>query len=69
MGDYTRLSMRERCNLATFMDMGLSISSIAKRLSRHRSTIYRELSKNHTQGYYRPGLAHQQAIKRRPERH
>jgi len=68
MTDYTRLSMRERCNLATFMDMGLSISAIAKRLERHRSTLYRELSRNPTQGYYRPGLAHRKAEKRRPRK-
>lgn len=68
MGDYTRLSMRERCNLTTFLDMGLGISEIAKRMGRHRSTLYRELSLNHTQGHYRPGLAHHKAIKRRPRK-
>ena len=68
MKNYTRLSMRERCNLTTLMDMGLSVSAIAKRLGRHRSTLYRELSRNHTQGHYRPGLAHQQAEKRRPRK-
>jgi transposase, IS30 family len=68
MMDYTRLSMRERCNLATFLDMGLSISAIAKRLDRHRSTIYRELSRNQAQERYRPGLAHEKAKKRRPRK-
>ncbi len=68
MGDYTRFSMRERCNLATFMDMGLSISVIANRLGRHRSAIYRELSRNHTQGHYRPGFAHHKAQARRPRK-
>ena len=68
MGDYTHLSMRDRCKLTTLIDMGLGISEIAKRLGRHRSTIYRELSRNHTQGHYRPGLAHAQAHKRRPRK-
>lgn len=68
MMDYTRLSMRERCKLATFLDMGLGIAEIAKRLGRHRSTLYRELSRNHTQGYYRPGLAHHKAQKRHPRK-
>lgn len=64
MRNYTRLSMRERCHLTT----GLSIGEIAKRMGRHRSTRYRELSRNHTRGHYRPGLAHQQAIQRRPRK-
>lgn len=68
MTDYTHLSMRERCNLATFMDMGLSMSEIAKRLGRHRSTLYRELTRNHTHGHYRPGLAHHKMEKRRPKK-
>ena len=46
MKNDTRLSMRERCNLTNLMDMGLSISTIAKRLGGHRSTIYRELMRN-----------------------
>jgi len=48
--------------------MGLKIGEIAKRMCRHRSTLYRELERNHTQGYYRPGLAHAQAQKRRPRK-
>lgn len=68
MVDYTRLSMRERCNLATFLDMGLTMVEIARRMGRHRSTLYRELSRNHTAGYYRPGLAHHKAIKRHPRK-
>lgn len=68
MGHYTHLSMRERCNLTTFLEMGLSMSEIAKRMKRHRSTLYRELSRNHTHHRYRPGLADQQANKRRPRK-
>lgn len=68
MSNYTRLSMRERCNLTIFLDMRLSISEIAKRMNRHRSTLYRELRRNHTQGHYRPGLAHAKAQSRRPRK-
>lgn len=68
MTDYTHLSMRERCHLATFMEMGLSMSAIAKRLGQHRSTLYRELARNPTQGHYRPGRAHHQADKRCPRK-
>lgn len=68
MTDYTRLSMRERCLLATLLEMGLSVSQISKRLQRHRSTIYRELSRNQTGGHYGPGLAHHRAKKRHPRK-
>lgn len=68
MTDYTRLSMRERCRLNILLDMGLSIGKIAKRLGRHRSTLYRELSRNHIQGYYYPGPAHRKAIARHPRK-
>lgn len=68
MSNYTRLCMKERCQLALFLDMGLKISEIAGRMDRHRSTLYRELSRNHTRGHYRPGLAHRQARRRHPRK-
>jgi len=48
--------------------MKLSVTEIAGRLGRHRSTIYRELSRNHTEWHYRPGLAHFKAQKRYPKK-
>lgn len=66
MGHYTHLSKQDRLKLACFREMGLSIREIAKRLGRHHSTIYRELSRNHSQGYYFPFSAHLKAQTRRP---
>ena len=37
------------------------------RLGRHRSTLYRELGRNTSSGYYVPGLADAHAKKRRPQ--
>jgi len=68
MTKYTRLSMRDRCKLATLLDMKQSISEIARRLGRHRSSIYRELHRNRTTRDYRPSLADAKANKRRPRK-
>ena len=45
-----------------------SISEIARRTGRHRSTIYREFKRNSTHGVYLPGQAQRQAERRRRER-
>jgi IS30 family transposase len=44
--------------------MGLSISEIAKKLTRHRSTIYREIGRNKELRGYFPVVAHQKAKER-----
>lgn len=54
MNHYTHLTVKERRCLHVFREMGLSIATIAKRLNRHRSTLYRELAKNQTQEAYLP---------------
>ena len=41
----------------TFLEMGLSISEIAKRLDKHRSTLYRELNRNSEEEKYLPKAA------------
>ena len=38
--------------------MQMSVTAIAKRSKRHRSTIYRELSRNKQHGHYLPSIAH-----------
>lgn len=65
MGDYTHLSITDRRRLYTFLEMGLSMTEIAKRLSRDRSTLYRELSRNKEPEGYLPILAQQKAQNRR----
>jgi len=57
MGKYTHLSISDRRRFFTFLDMGLSVSEIAKRLSKHRSTLYRELNRNSESGKYLPKTA------------
>lgn len=57
MGNYTHLSMSDRRCFCTFLEMGLPITDIAKRLSKHRSTLYRELNRNSEAGRYLPKSA------------
>jgi IS30 family transposase len=57
MKDYMHLSSTDRRRLYVFLEMKLSISEIAKRLSRHRSTIYREIERNKEEGAYLPGVS------------
>lgn len=68
MTDYTHLSMRDRCLIATFLSMNTKVKIIAERSNRHRSTIYREIKRNKhkPKDRYMPGLAHQMAIERHP---
>lgn len=64
MGKYTHLSMSDRRRLYIFLEMKLSISEIAQRLSKHRSTIYRELNRNSESNDYLPKTAHQKTQER-----
>jgi IS30 family transposase len=57
MGKYTHLSMSDRRRFYTFLEMGLSISAIAKKLDKHRSTLYRELNRNSELEGYLPKAA------------
>lgn len=53
MGKYTHLSSSDRRRLYTLIDMGFSKAEIARRLSKHRSSIYRELKRNsESEGYF-----------------
>jgi IS30 family transposase len=67
-GKLSRFSMRERCDLLTFLDMKLSIGERSARPNKHRSSIYRELSRNSTTQRYQPGVAHRKAMSRRPHK-
>jgi IS30 family transposase len=51
---YSHLTLEERCRLRGLMEMGLSKTEIARRLGRHRSTIYREFGRNRNAAGYRP---------------
>ena len=62
---YSHLSLEERCRLRGLMEMGLSVSEIARRLGRHRSTIERELARNRCADGYRPDSAARRAWARK----
>jgi IS30 family transposase len=58
MGKYTHLSMSDRRRFYTFLEMKLSISKIAEKLDKHRSTLYRELTRNSESASYTSSLLH-----------
>ena len=65
MKRYQQLSSFERIVVAVMYKRGDSVASIADYLDRHRSTLYRELSRNQDPcGYYSPKLAHRMALSR-----
>jgi len=54
---YDHFTLEERCRLRGLMEMGLGASEIARRLGRHRGTIYREIARNRCVTGYRPDSA------------
>lgn len=59
--NYSHLSLDERCRLRGLMEMGLGTGEIARRLGRHRGTIYREIARNRCVDDYRPDSADRRA--------
>ena len=51
MQRYRRISRDERCQIFAYLQSGRSVSDIAELLNFHRSSIYRELSRNHRKNY------------------
>lgn len=65
---YRQLTSEDRLILAALKRQGLSIRQIADHLGRHRSTIYRELSRNHyhpVNGWYCASKAQSRTVARR----
>lgn len=46
MAEYRRVTYEDRCQIRAFLHRGVSVKTIAKELGFHKSTIYRELSRN-----------------------
>jgi len=66
MGEnYSHLTLEERCRLRGLMEMGLGVSEIARRLGRHRGTLYREIGRNRCVDGYRPDSAARRAWARK----
>ena len=62
MGEnYNYWTLDERCRLRGLLEMGMGVSAIARRLGRHRSTVYREIERNRCVGGYRPDSADNRA--------
>lgn len=64
MNNYTHLSMNDRQRLYTYLEMGVSIKTISQKLSRHHSTLYKEINRNKEFSKYLPGIANQKAASR-----
>jgi IS30 family transposase len=68
MHSYTQLTESERNQIYALKQAGFKSSAIALQLSRHPSTIYRELRRNRGLRGYRPRQAQQMADNRRREK-
>ena len=67
MEEYSQLTEAERYHIDAYKAAGFSLSEIAKQLGRHKSTIYREMSRNSGQRGYRAKQAQEKAERRRKE--
>ncbi len=65
MGYYTQLTQEERYHISVLCKEGFSKTEIAKRVTRHLSTISRELNRNTGKKGYRSKQAHKKALERR----
>ena len=62
MGEiYSHLTLEDRCRLSGLREMHLSVAEMARRLGCHRTTIYREISRNRCIEGYRPDSADRRA--------
>ena len=62
---YKHLSEAERLKIYALLFEGYSLQKIAEIIGRHKSTLYRELSRNSGKIDYRPDFASQQDLLRR----
>jgi len=62
---YNQLTLEQRYEIKAYMQAGFKLSVLANHLGFHRSTIYRETSRNRGCRGYRPHQASQKAIERK----
>lgn len=62
---YKQLTLERRYEIKAYMQAGFEFTKIANQLKVHRSTIYREASRNRGLRGYRPHQADQKAIERK----
>jgi IS30 family transposase len=58
---YNHFTLDERCRMRGLMEIGLGPGEIARRLGRHRGTIYREIARNRCAAEYRADSADRMA--------
>ena len=63
--NYKHITTNERCCIANFLSLGLSLRKIAKHLNRNISTISREVKRNSTNGKYLEHIACENYAKNR----
>ena len=62
MENYSHLSEKDRWEFYKLRQSGIGMTSIARQMNRHRSTLYRELKRNQQRGSrYLPGVAQKEA--------
>jgi transposase, IS30 family len=67
--EYTHFTEEDRENLYIWKQKGVAVKEIAMRLGKHKSSVYKELSRNSNRKIgYLPDRAHEQTLKRRAER-
>ena len=66
---YKCLSVEERGQIQAYREVGLSVSEIARKLSRSKSTISSEIKQGKYNGKYRAEIAQNRANKRRLKSH
>lgn len=64
MGNYKQLTITDRRRLSVFLEMGLPVKEIAKKLDKSRATIYREIKRKKESEKYCGAIAHQKAKER-----
>ena len=65
MKSYHHLTQAQRYQIASYLQLGISQSEIARNLNIHKSNITRELQRNTTSGVYDPQKAEEAYVKRR----
>ena len=64
MQNYRRMTYEDRCHISALLQADYSIREISTILGFHKSTVYREISRNSVKGVYRANSALKKAAKR-----
>jgi IS30 family transposase len=62
---HSQLTLAKRYKISAYLQAGISKSRIAMFIDVHRSTVYREVKRNTTNGRYHPEAAHQKDLERK----